>query len=443
MSSRQAAKTALAHKVIDVKGTEIERYGQRDVVRELTSRLLSLHPAARDVGEPGMLAVAQLAVLVGANPLPSTNEIHVWVDRGRVTVDLGINYFRRRGNELGGVYWVDDPRLMTEAEYEEYGVDPRQAIGAICKAARLDKIRELISMGIPFEGALKGLARTGVGTVRANATPKNGRPLSWTALKAAEKDLHRALFPNLEQPAATSWLDVVPQREPDDADWPGATIEGMSAVEVENLARAEQAERERQIAWATMTPEERQASAERNSAVLYGDEDFEGFDSDDTQTPNNGRHYAPPAWDDDAVAAGEDLDDDPEPESEPPAKCPTCHATGAAHAPWCKTGTDGARADTRKSNGAGKHAAIRTSSWTKAGQQLAADVPYYQNSDGTPNWYGITGAASKLGHSEITDANLVDVLADLTQYATDQETIAEAGEAGELAIAPAQDELPF
>ena len=302
-------KTAIAP--IDVSGTQIERYGQRAVVRELMSRLLMLHPAASDVGESGMLAVAQLAVLVGANPLPSTNEIHVWMDpRKGVTVDLGINYFRRRGNELGGIYWAEEPRIMTDAEYDTFGLDPKGQIGAICRGARLDKIRELVQMGIPFEGALKGLVRTGVGTVSRGDYPKKGRPLAWTALKACEKDLCRALFPNLEQPR-NDWLDVVPQ-EPSDAAWEGYTIEGMSPGEVEALARAEEAGARGKARWDAMNEDERQERAAHASQVLYGDPDFAGFD-----------------WPEKVVEAGEDngdrvqVADAPSPEpQEPPATNP-------------------------------------------------------------------------------------------------------------------------
>lgn len=288
---------------IDVLGTQLERYGQRDVVRELMSRLLMLHPSADEVGEGGMLAVAQLAVLVGANPLPSTNEIHVWKDKkGNIVIDLGINYFRRRGNELGGLYWVEQPRMMTETEYDTYGLNAGSQIGAICKAARLDKIRELMAMGIPFEGALQGLVRTGVGTVSKGGYAKEGRPLSWTALKASEKDLHRALFPNLEQPR-TDWLDVVPE-EPSDAHWPGYTIDGTTPVEIEALARAQAAQARHDQEWAQMTPEEQQAKAGQNSRILFGDSEFEGFDTDAEPLPD---------WDDGTFGAGEgDGEDDPD-----------------------------------------------------------------------------------------------------------------------------------
>ncbi len=267
----------------DVRGTALELYGGRELVRELTGRLLGLHSAAREVGEPGMKAVAQLAILVGANPLPSTNEIHVWVQGGKIMIDLGINYFRRRANELGGIYWVDEPRIMSEAECQQYAIDPKQQIGAICKGARKDKIRQDLTEGYPFEKALGGNLRTGIGTVSRAATPKQGRPLSWTALKAAEKDLCRELFPNLERPDDPGKiLEVVPKVEPSDQEWAGKTLNGEAA---ESLAWLKANTAEARRGMDAMTPGELQAKAAANDRLLNGDPAFEGFDDLPTRRP--------------------------------------------------------------------------------------------------------------------------------------------------------------
>jgi hypothetical protein len=139
-------------------------------------------------------------------------------------------------------------------------------------------------------------------------------------------------------------------------------------------------------------------------------------------------------------------------------KCPVCAATGAHHAPWCQE-RDGARVDARNQPGHGpswetpaadagepepmpepepapkpapvqanggkaKPASIKSREWTEAGKRLAAEEPYYQASNGSPNWHHMTGAAAKLGHATITDANLADVIADLAQYAQDQQALA-------------------
>ena len=283
----------------DLQGTALERYGSRSVARELMRRLMMLHPEAAQVGEAGMLAAAQLAIVVGANPMPATNEIHVWKAGSKVSIDLGINFFRRRANELGGIYWVEDPRMMTEQECEEYGINYQTVIGAIAKGARMDKVREMMAMGLPWEAAVKGVTRVGVGIVNRGATAKQGRPLSWTALKAAEKDLCRALFPNFEQPPEASyWLDVVPNGNGD------STRDDLSATELEALTVLEAQYDESTTAWETMTPDEQQETAATNSAIIYGDHDEDDpFGADSLP------------WDGDTFDAGED---EPEPEPEPP-----------------------------------------------------------------------------------------------------------------------------
>ena len=289
-------ETSVAVREYDLSGTALERYGSRSVARELMRRLMMLHPEAKQVGEAGMLAAAQLAIVVGANPMPSTNEIHVWTQGGKVQIDLGINFFRRRANELGGIYWVEDPRMMTEQECEEYDINYKVVIGAIAKGARMDKVRELMAMGLPWEAAIKGVTRVGIGIVERNSRAKQGRPLSWTALKAAEKDLCRALFPNFEQPPdASHWLEIVPDGNG------GSTRDDLSASELEALSALEaQYDAQREL-WDTMTPEEQQDTAAANSAVLYGEHDEDDPYSD--------------AWDTATFDAGED---EPEPAPTPP-----------------------------------------------------------------------------------------------------------------------------
>jgi hypothetical protein len=302
MSQEQQEERAVVVAEYDVGGTAIEAYGSRGVVRELMSRLMNLHPAAAEVGKAGMLAVAQMAILIGANPLPSTNEIHVWVDkRGSVTVDLGVNYFRRRARELGGLMWDFEPRIMTEQEYQGYGVDPSVDIGAICRACRVSDLQMYLSMGIPpelaFDKAMERNGRIGIGTVNRRAEPKKGRPLAWTALKAAEKDLCRALFPNLEQPTAEekeAILAAVPHSEPGDSDWDGPTLD---AVGTERLVQMRVAARESRTEFEAMTPEEQAVKVADNSRALWGDPDFEGFDT----PPEQAEPEPPEAWPDDSV----------------------------------------------------------------------------------------------------------------------------------------------
>jgi len=185
-----------------VQGTALDVYQDREIVNELMSRLMSFHPAAKEVGKAGMLMAAQLALLMGASPLPSTNEIHIWKDnRGNVQVSPGINYWRRRARQWLGIWWVERPRPMTELELREYEISEGE-LGAICKGAAMRDVEPLLSRGIPIKDVLAAKTLIGLGTVDTGKTQygsykeqKQGRPLIWTAVKRCETDLLKQLFP--------------------------------------------------------------------------------------------------------------------------------------------------------------------------------------------------------------------------------------------------------
>lgn len=204
-----------------VNGSVLAAYGERAEVRELANRMMKFHPAYSDVGETGMIAAAQLAILSGANPLPTTGEIHIWKDwRGELVVMLGIAFWRRKAREVDAPVWfldTDDrnqdrrnyePRLMTLDERREHGVIEGD-VSAICKAYRMSEYLELIKAGIPWPNAQLMLMRTGIGIVNREEMfarkdtryrkkgdpidPPHGRSWAWVACKRAEQDVYRAL----------------------------------------------------------------------------------------------------------------------------------------------------------------------------------------------------------------------------------------------------------
>lgn len=194
-------------------GSAIARYGQRDEVGELVSRLMSLHPQAHEVGETGMMAVAQTAVLLGANPLPGANEIHVWKDtKGKICFQLGVGYYRRKSQEWGGVLFQIRPRQMRDDERREYGIAQGQ-IAAICIGANGEDLEKYARMGFKPNEIWDMCGRVGIGTVAQTEYAKNGRPAVWTALKRAEVDMLRQLFPvqmgNTDR--AASELGAIPE----------------------------------------------------------------------------------------------------------------------------------------------------------------------------------------------------------------------------------------
>lgn len=194
--------------------------GARDDVREIAERIMFMHPDGRKVGRAACYAAAQLARMVGASFLPGTNEIHFWYNDKRkvVQITLGINYFRRRSLELGGILWLDQPRLMTPVERQKFEI-PSGAVAGYCRAVRVHDVREYKSLGFEPKDILSMCAREGIATAASGDYAKSGRPLSWTVLKNAELDLYRALFPNLYSVPDNDWkranqgYDVVPPPE--------------------------------------------------------------------------------------------------------------------------------------------------------------------------------------------------------------------------------------
>lgn len=187
-------------------------YGSRDDVREITDRLMALHPQAKEVGIPGMRAVAQMAIMAGANPLPTAGEIYVWTDfTGRVSTDLGIAYFRRIAAQKDTTMWAngDEPRPMTEQEREQYNI-PEGAVAGICKGFLLSEYTQLLDRGVPWQAAMDMLARTSTAVVAKDemffadtdynrkknrvgkpSPPPSGRTWQWVAEKRAEKGFYR------------------------------------------------------------------------------------------------------------------------------------------------------------------------------------------------------------------------------------------------------------
>lgn len=176
-----------------------------DQTVELAKEIMTFHPSYgqlhRQLGEAqaknAMMTVAQIALMTGASPIPSTNEIHCWVQGKQLTISLGLNYFRRKAREKArGIFFKVKPRPMTASEMEEYGVDADKELGAICEGCRIDQMSELVKAGMPSMAALDGLSQVGTATVKKSEYAKNGRSRSWTAIKRAEIDLIRSLVPD-------------------------------------------------------------------------------------------------------------------------------------------------------------------------------------------------------------------------------------------------------
>lgn len=255
----------------DVSGTAIQAYADRGVVREMGDRLMMLHPAAAKLGKPAMLGLGQLAIMLGANPLPGAGELDVWPDKksGQPRFNIGVAFFRRRAGELGGVAWRVKPRSMTEEERAEYGIKDGE-LASICEACSKADMFQALKEGLTADAVWSFFSRIGVGTVDKREFPKTGRPLIWTAQKRAEKDCLNKLFPEIRSSRA-------PGRQP----WEDQ-IEHLAAVPLPALANGDNGR-------------DSEAVLEEGTALLgRPPEDFEGFGDDGPTTSTTPPEFVEP-----------------------------------------------------------------------------------------------------------------------------------------------------
>ena len=200
-----------------------------EMTEQLFGDLMQFHPASKGLGNraPAILrGVALLCVAIGANPAPSANEIHITPD-GKIIV--GINYFRRKAEEMGGIIWDYEPRPMSQSELNIYAVQgDKPAIFMICRACKRDDYFLGLKAGMSDQKAFQRFGRIGEGKVYLHEKPKNGRSHAWSASKRAEVDALRKLFPNLMKDTAGVDVDVTGEMPEYDDDIEYTTVHANS-----------------------------------------------------------------------------------------------------------------------------------------------------------------------------------------------------------------------
>ena len=228
-------------------------------VDSIARELMKLHPNARQIGEPTMLVVAQLAVMSGANPLPKAGELWVWLDwRGNPVIDFGIAFYRRMARQVDVLSWCWDttdngdilpfkPRAMTEQERKDNGVIDGDIAG-ICQGYRQSEFFSYLKAGVGQDIAMVTCSQGGIGIVSYSEmfarkdtrtkkkgdpiAPPNGRTWQWVANKRAEKDLIRALSlinPNILSMVQNANDTILPAVDD------GKTIQVLSNKEAETI----------------------------------------------------------------------------------------------------------------------------------------------------------------------------------------------------------------
>lgn len=370
-------QTAVTVKKIDAPA----QWGSRAEVGALASRFSAMLPNAKDFTHNELLAIAQYCIIADINPY--RGEAYFYKDRGKLQMVDGYKILVRWAKDKDSYQDRDEDLPCTDGQAEHVRV-------WILKDADRHKIKEWTELGAPWKDAFEMVATYADGVVTTGEATRQP-PTGWDWRQVARKRaLKNALnlshgAPSPQEMAEYRYKVNGTQTIP--ADWEGA--ETLSQYEAERLAEVRAKGRNRQLAWDALTPDEQQATFEQNVTILRGDES-DPFDDRQTASPA-------PQWNGATFDAGED-EPDPAPEQK---------ANG--------NGGNGKR---------GKTAAIKTGKWAGASVALAERVSYYQKRDGTPDGWHMAGAAAKCGYAEITDANLEQVIAELEQYAADQETLA-------------------
>ena len=102
----------------------LQAYGQRAEIEEISSRLMELHPNAQQLGQPVMTAVAQLAIISGANPMPMSGEIWAWKnwDGARSPSRMALPTIGARPKRLTTLSGLTSHARRPEQERQEAGI---------------------------------------------------------------------------------------------------------------------------------------------------------------------------------------------------------------------------------------------------------------------------------------------------------------------------------
>lgn len=273
----EAAQTALAV----TRDSRLAEYGEREKLRELSSRIKMLLPGGNQLSDSDALALAQYAVTTGANPF--RGEVYGYRDwAGKLQLVEGYKLLVRWAKQQCNYYEKYTPMPAEDI--------PPGGIGIRCWILREDSLgtlKSLIDAGFPHVEAYEIAASHADGVVtkgdmysekkRKDIDPPKGWTWEQVARKRALKNAlnlsHGA--PSIATIARESW--VVDGVETIAEDWDGAE-DLQSDDERERLASMRALERKRNAERAGMTPEERDAEFKKNVKLLRGEAEIADWD---------------------------------------------------------------------------------------------------------------------------------------------------------------------
>jgi hypothetical protein len=173
---------------------------------------------------------------------------------------------------------------MNVKEREAYMI-PEGTIAAICEAVRIEDMERFRKLDFSANEIYSSVGEVGIGTALPGEQPKNGRPILWSALKRAEIDLYRKLFPILSEFNHRGFVEQAP----------GATAKDWEEA-IETAAPGQEAE-----------------VAAMNARVRQRMEGPGAMDAEYTEVGDPEPAGGSPPWpgeDDPAWTAGEDEEDE-------------------------------------------------------------------------------------------------------------------------------------
>jgi len=266
----------------------------REEVKAMGRRIKTMLPSGDKLTDNQAAALGQYCLVMDLNPF--RGEVYGYPDKkGNLCIVDGYKAMVR---------WALDKCPYSE-KYESLPIDDGQLHVSRCWIMRDDRkvaLQEWVDMGAPWNEAFALVAVYADGVVNVDETTGYRKPpTGWTweqvarkrALKNALNLSHGA--PSPREIAALSW--EVNGVKTVATDWDGIpehiTRDGQGAEYAAMRART----RETRTAWEEMTDDEREAKAQDNSELLYGEEGFEGFDTPSANGPD---------WEAETVEAGED-----------------------------------------------------------------------------------------------------------------------------------------
>lgn len=293
--------------------TVVDQYA-RQLDQGTVDTLKQFAPWARDrnhpmSGEEFEMCIRR-AVAIGVDPF-NPREVQIWKDKHGVHFQLAYTLMAEWVERCKGRHTQPQFRELDAEEKKARGLSPNDH-AVVATFIMYDELAHLPTLVEMFgKDAAKAMIQVqGIGTATSaewsgGYFAPNARDKQFKVEKRAITDAYRHKFGEPGRAEIEQIRRHRGQEQIEAQDWNEAAeaLPDGSGWQVAKLAELEAANRQQQAEWETLDAEAQQERGRRAGRALFGDPDFEGFDTNATPLP---------AWTEEVVEAGEDEpDDDP------------------------------------------------------------------------------------------------------------------------------------